>query len=62
MADPNAEFWNTQSAAYTAHDGARRSYHSEFAEILNHALTGDVRVPRIAVPVKYGLLRGVKPS
>jgi SAM-dependent methyltransferase len=42
MADPNAEFWNKQSAAYTAHDGARRSYHAEFAAILNGTLSGDV--------------------
>jgi SAM-dependent methyltransferase len=42
MADPNAEFWNKQSAAYTAHDGQRRSYHAEFAAILNGALAGDV--------------------
>jgi SAM-dependent methyltransferase len=42
MADPNAEFWNTQAARYTAADGQRRSYHSEFAAILNQALTGEV--------------------
>lgn len=41
MADSNAEFWDKQSAAFTAHDGLRRSYHSEFAAILNR-LTGDV--------------------
>lgn len=42
MADSNAEFWNKQGAAFTAHDGLRRSYHSEFAAILNRELAGDV--------------------
>ncbi len=42
MADPNAEFWNKQAATYTAADGQRRSYHSEFAAILNAALAGEV--------------------
>lgn len=42
MADPNAEFWNKQGAAFTAHDGLRRSYHAEFAAILNRELAGDV--------------------
>jgi SAM-dependent methyltransferase len=42
MPDPNAEFWNKQAAAYTSADGQRRSYHSEFAAILNGALSGDV--------------------
>lgn len=42
MADPNAEFWNKQGAAFTAHDGLRRSYHAEFAAILNRELSGDV--------------------
>lgn len=42
MADPNADFWNRQSAAYTAGDGLRRSYHSEFAAVLNQSLSGDV--------------------
>jgi SAM-dependent methyltransferase len=42
MADPNAEFWNKQAAAYTAADGQRRSYHSEFAAVMNAALTGEV--------------------
>ncbi len=42
MSDPNAEFWNKQGAAFTAHDGRRRSYHAEFAAILNRELTGNV--------------------
>lgn len=42
MPDPNAEFWDQQSSAFTAHDGQRRSYHAEFAAILNRSLTGDV--------------------
>jgi SAM-dependent methyltransferase len=42
MSDPNAEFWNKQSAAFTASDGLRRSYHTEFADILNRELSGDV--------------------
>lgn len=42
MSDPNAEFWNRKGAAYTASDGLRRSYHAEFAAVLNRELTGDV--------------------
>ncbi len=42
MTDPNAEFWDKQSSAFTAHDGQRRSYHAEFAAVLNRRLTGDV--------------------
>jgi len=42
MSDPNAEFWDKQGAAFTAHDGLRRSYHAEFAAILNRELSGDV--------------------
>lgn len=42
MADSNAEFWDKQSADYTAADGQRRSYHSEFAAILNRELSGTV--------------------
>jgi len=42
MIDPNAEFWDKQGAAFTAHDGQRRSYHAEFAATLNGELSGDV--------------------
>lgn len=42
MADPNAEFWNRQASAFTAADGQRRSYHSEFAAVLNSTLSGNV--------------------
>jgi len=42
MIDPNAEFWDKQGAAFTAHDGRRRSYHAEFAATLNRELSGDV--------------------
>ena len=42
MPDPVADFWDKQAAAFTAADGLRRSYHSEFADILNRELTGDV--------------------
>jgi SAM-dependent methyltransferase len=42
MSDPNAEFWNKEGAAFTASDGLRRSYHAEFAAVLNRELTGDV--------------------
>ena len=38
IADPTAEFWTKQAAAYTAADGQWRYYHSEFAAILNAAL------------------------
>ncbi len=42
MSDPVAEFWNKEAAAFTAGDGLRRSYHLEFGEMLNKALSGDV--------------------
>ena len=42
MPDPVADFWDKQAAAFTAADGLRRSYHSEFADILNRELIGDV--------------------
>jgi SAM-dependent methyltransferase len=42
MPDPVADFWDKQAAAFTAADGLRRSYHAEFADILNRELTGDV--------------------
>jgi SAM-dependent methyltransferase len=42
MSDPVAEFWNREGAAFTAVDGLRRSYHLEFGETLNTALSGDV--------------------
>ena len=42
MSDPVAEFWNKEAAAFTASDGLRRSYHLEFGETLNAALSGEV--------------------
>jgi SAM-dependent methyltransferase len=42
MSDPVAEFWNREAAAFTAGDGLRRSYHLEFGQMLNTALSGDV--------------------
>jgi SAM-dependent methyltransferase len=40
--DRVAEFWNREAARFTAKDGARTSYHLEFAQVLNDALRGDV--------------------
>jgi SAM-dependent methyltransferase len=42
MSDPVADFWDKQAGAYTADERARGSYHSEFAAVLDRALTGDV--------------------
>jgi SAM-dependent methyltransferase len=40
--DPVAQFWDEQSAAFTADDGRLRYYHSEFAAILNREIAGNV--------------------